>query len=149
MRHLALAEPDEEVAWGRGDPAAVAAARFEYLFGPDLLVAPVVDLGARSRDVWLPPGRWVDFWEAVAYDPATGSYDARPGATVLTGDRVVEAASPLGRTPLFVRAGTCLPMLPADVDTLDDAHATANDDQVVTLAEGQARTRHLPFAATC
>jgi alpha-glucosidase (family GH31 glycosyl hydrolase) len=150
MRHLALAYPREEVAWGRGDPAEVAAARFEYLFGPDLLVAPVVDLGATGRDVWLPPGRWVDFWAAVAYDAGTGAYDLRAGsAPVLDGDRVVHVAAPLGRPPLFVRAGTCLPMLPADVDTLDDAHDAEHDDQVVTLAEGVGRTRHLGFGTSC
>ena len=76
MRHLALAYPDEPAAWGRGDRRAAAAARFEYLLGDDLLVAPVVDMGATGRDVWLPPGEWVDFWDAVTYDPVSGSYDA-------------------------------------------------------------------------
>jgi alpha-glucosidase (family GH31 glycosyl hydrolase) len=150
MRHLAFAYPREEVAWGRGDATAVAASRFEYLFGPDLLVAPVVDMGSRGRDVWLPPGEWVDFWGAVAYDARTGAYDRRPGpARVLQGDRVVHVESPLGRTPLFVRAGTCLPMLPADVDTLDERDG-GHDAEVVNLAEGQARTRQLAFGArTC
>jgi alpha-glucosidase (family GH31 glycosyl hydrolase) len=133
--------------------APVAAARFEYLFGPDLLVAPVVDLGATGRDVWLPPGRRVDFWAAVAYDPTTGSYDLRPGpAPVRTGDQVVHVASPLGRPPLFVRAGTCLPLLPADVDTLDDTvddRPGGHGDRVVTLAEGAGRTRHLGFGTSC
>ncbi|MDQ2650095.1 MAG: hypothetical protein M3Z03_11140 [Actinomycetota bacterium] len=149
MRHLALAYPREPVAWDRGDRAANDAARFEWLFGPDLLVAPVVDMGATERDVWLPPGRWVDFWDAVTYEPVGGSYDTDPDHAVLEGDRVVRVASAIGQTPLFVRAGTCLPMLPADVDTLDDSAGFAHDDQVVTLAEGRDRVRHLPFAATC
>ena len=149
MRHLALAYADEDVAWGRGDPVAVAAARFEYLFGPDLLVAPVVDMGATGRDVWLPPGEWVDFWDAVTYDEATGSYDADPVHAVVEGGRVVHVESPLGRTPLFVRAGTCLPLLPADVDTLDDQAGFAHDDGVVTLAEGVDRMRQVPFGDAC
>ena len=78
MRHLALAYPDEPAAWGRGDRRTVAAARFEYLLGDDLLVAPVVDMGATGRDVWLPPGEWVDFWDAVTYDPAIRLLRRRP-----------------------------------------------------------------------
>jgi alpha-glucosidase (family GH31 glycosyl hydrolase) len=149
MRHLALAYPDEPVAWGLGDPAAVAASRFEYLFGDALLVAPVVDMGRTERDVWLPPGRWVDFWDAVTYDPFGGSYDSDPDHAVIDGGRVIHVTSPIGRPPLFVRAGTCLPMLPADVDTLDDQAGFAHDAEVVTLGEGRARMRRLPFAATC
>jgi alpha-glucosidase (family GH31 glycosyl hydrolase) len=149
MRHLALAYPDQAVAWGRGDGATVAASRFEFMFGDDLLVAPVVDMGTTERDVWLPPGRWVDFWDAVTYDPFGGSYDSDAAQQVIDGGRVIHVRSPLGRTPLFVKAGTCLPMLPADVDTLDDGAAAAHDADVVTLREGIGRTRRLPFAATC
>ena len=36
-------------------------AKDEYLFGPDLLVAPVVDENTR-RPVYLPAGEWVDYW---------------------------------------------------------------------------------------
>jgi alpha-glucosidase len=149
MRHLALAYPDQAVAWGRGDAAAVAASGFEFMFGDDLLVAPVVDMGTTERDVWLPPGRWVDFWDAVTYDPFGGSYDSDAAQQVIDGGRVIHVRSPLGRTPLFVKAGTCLPMLPADVDTLDDRAVVAHDVEVVTLREGIGRTRRLPFAATC
>ena len=38
-----------------------------YLFGPNLLVAPVVEKGAVSREVHLPPGEWFDWWTG---DPA-------------------------------------------------------------------------------
>jgi alpha-glucosidase (family GH31 glycosyl hydrolase) len=149
MRHLALAYPDQEASWGRGDAASAEAARFEYLFGPDLLVAPVVDEGATGRDVWLPPGRWVDFWDAVTYDDGTGSYDPDPDHAVIEGGRVVAVDAPLGRTPLFVVAGTCLSLLPADVDTLDATAGFAHDDQVVTLAEGIDRVRRIGFGAIC
>jgi alpha-glucosidase len=151
MRHLALAYPGQDAAWGRG-PAA-AAARFEYLFGDDLLVAPVVDMGATGRDVWLPPGRWVDFWASTTYDAGGGAYGAKAAAQqhVLDGGRrgrVVHADSPLGHPPLFVKAGTCLPLLPADVDTLSDEVGRHGTD-VVTFSEGADRLRQLPFAATC
>ena len=125
--------------------AAAAAARFEYLFGPDLLVAPVVDMGATGRDVWLPPGEWVDFWDAVTYDAATGSYDADPATGARGRPGGPRRRRRWAARPLFVRAGTCLPMLPADVDTLDDTAGFAHDAEVVTLAEGIGRTRQLPF----
>jgi alpha-glucosidase (family GH31 glycosyl hydrolase) len=113
----------------------------------------VVDLGATGRDVWLPPGRWVDFWASTTYDPKGGAYQAKPSAQqrVLDGGRagrVVHVDSPLGHPPLFAKAGTCLPLLPADVDTLSD-QVGAHAKEVVTLSEGVARIRELPFATTC
>jgi alpha-glucosidase (family GH31 glycosyl hydrolase) len=112
-------------------------------------VAPVVDLGRTARDVWLPPGRWVPFWDAVHYDPVSGAYTATGRAPVLPGGRTVHVDAPLGRTPLFVKAGTCLPLLPADVDTLADPPPGASTPGVVGLAQGIGRVRELPFAARC
>ena len=149
MRDLALAYPDADVAWRRGEPTAVAAAAYEYLFGPDLLVAPVVTEGTTARDVWLPPGKWVNFWDATTYDDATGAYDAAPGQTVIEGGRVVHVAAPLHRVPLFVKAGTCLRLLPPDVQTLTNASGFAGDASVVTLAEGIGRTRKVGFGVRC
>ncbi len=37
----------------------------EYLFGPSLLVAPVMEEGAVARDIYLPAGHWRDWWEGV------------------------------------------------------------------------------------
>jgi alpha-glucosidase (family GH31 glycosyl hydrolase) len=56
MSALVLAAPRDERAQAVED---------EFLFGPDLLAAPVVAGGARSRKVYLPRGRWVDFNRAV------------------------------------------------------------------------------------
>ena len=68
MRHLALAWPRDEAA---------VAADGEFLFGPDLLAAPVVEPGAKERRVYLPKGRWVDWWRSVRYRKADGSFHAR------------------------------------------------------------------------
>ena len=57
MRHLLLAYPD--------DPQA-AAIEDEFLFGPDILAAPVLDEGQTERAVYLPKGRWVDLWRSAA-----------------------------------------------------------------------------------
>jgi len=82
------------------DPNA-RAARYEYLFGPDFLVAPIVDAGTQ-RTVYLPPGEWIDYW--------TGTSQG--------GGRTVIADAPVDRIPLWTRAGAVVPKIPEDVMTL-------------------------------
>ncbi len=65
----------------------------EFMFGEDLLVAPVITEGDRERSVNLPAGTWCDFWSGV---PAAG------------GGKVTVQA-PLDRIPLFARAGAVIP----------------------------------------
>ena len=60
----------------------------EYMFGPDLLVAPVVEQGARKRMVYLPEGcRWKDAGTGMVYDGGTR----------------IEADAPLDTIPLFLK----------------------------------------------
>ncbi len=67
----------------------------EFMYGPSILVAPVADAGATSRRVYLPAGTdWYDFW--------TGK------RTV--GGQNVNRVTPIDVMPLYVRAGTILPM---------------------------------------
>ncbi|NDJ78753.1 MAG: glycoside hydrolase family 31 protein [Chloroflexi bacterium] len=67
----------------------------EYMFGPDLLVAPVVSEGTRQRSVYLPEGaQWTDAW--------TGQH--------ITGGQTVTVDAPLERIPLFLRNGATLPI---------------------------------------
>jgi alpha-glucosidase len=80
MRPLFLDFPQDEATWRLDD---------EFLFGSDLLAAPVVREGQRQREVYLPAGAWHDFW--------TGAR--------LEGGRRVNVDAPLERLPLFVRAG--------------------------------------------
>ncbi len=87
MRALWLHYSDDPAAVARGD---------EYLFGRDLLVAPVVDKGATSRTLYLPRGLWYDFWTNQKHE----------GARELT--RPVDLAT----LPLYVRAGAILPTGP-------------------------------------
>jgi alpha-D-xyloside xylohydrolase len=70
----------------------------EYMFGPSILVAPVVAAGATSRAIYLPRGLWYDFW--------TG----RP----VSGGQTITAPAPYDHIPLYVRAGSILPMGPAN-----------------------------------
>lgn len=77
----------------------------QYMFGPDLLVAPMISRGT-SRSVYLPAGSWYDYWTRERHE----------------GPKTVEAPAPLSRIPLYVRSGAILPMLPADVQTLVSRH---------------------------
>ena len=76
----------------------------EYLFGDSMLVAPVLERGARRRMVYLPAGEWVDYWSREIYEgPIWLNYPA-----------------PLEILPLFIRRGAIIPMGPA-VDYTDRA----------------------------
>ncbi len=108
VRHLALAYP--------GDPRALAVDD-AYLLGPDLLAAPVVEQGATQRTLYLPRGRWIDLWRSADYDERSGGLSLRR-TRVLHGRRAVTLPAPLAELPLLARAGTLLPLLPRDVDTL-------------------------------
>ena len=143
MRALALAYPNAPEAWGVG--ANANAARFEFMFGPDVLAAPVVDMGATSRDVWLPPGQWVDFWDLFSADPSSGVITPKAAApAVIDGNRAVHVAAPLDRIPLYVRAGACVPILPGDVDSLITDTGFQHDAEVVTLADRPNSVRRVP-----
>jgi alpha-glucosidase (family GH31 glycosyl hydrolase) len=108
MRQLALAYPDDRRAVARED---------EFLFGPDLLAAPVLGPGERSRALYLPRGEWIDLWRSARYDERGGGLDLRR-ARLLRGGRAVRLPAPLGELPLLARAGALLPLLTPDVGTL-------------------------------
>jgi alpha-glucosidase (family GH31 glycosyl hydrolase) len=87
MRALWLHYPEDARAVACGD---------EYLFGTNLLVAPVVEKGATTRQVYLPRGGWYDFW--------TGE--------LVEGGREIRREVALDIMPLYVRAGSILPLGP-------------------------------------
>lgn len=68
----------------------------QFMYGPALLVNPVTEPGATNRDLYLPDTGWFDFW--------TGAF--------VKGGRTLEAPAPLDRIPLYVRAGSILPLGP-------------------------------------
>jgi len=69
----------------------------QFMFGPALLVNPVTRAGATTRSVYLPAGsNWYDFWTGAS----------------LQGGQTVEAAAPIETVPLYVRAGSIVPMGP-------------------------------------
>ena len=80
LRPLFLEYPDDEKVAGLDD---------EFLFGDDLLVAPVLYEGANEREVYLPKGEWFDYW--------TGRQSA--------GGQTLQLPVTLNSIPLFVRGG--------------------------------------------
>ena len=113
MRALVMDFPEDRNVWNLGS---------EFMFGRSLLVAPVgkalfteetrkysdapVDWTApKTYDVYLPSGTdWYDWW--------TGER--------IKGGRTVSAAAPLGRCPLYARAGSIVPLGPDDVQYCDE-----------------------------
>jgi alpha-D-xyloside xylohydrolase len=68
---------------------------FEYMFGKSLLVAPVTEPNVKDWSVYLPqPSIWYDFW--------TGKK--------IKGGQTINTDAPLNKIPLFVRAGSIIPM---------------------------------------
>ena len=92
VRPLYLVHPDIEEAYHHPD---------EYYFGDAMLVAPIID-SSGERNVYLPPGRWVDYFSGAVYP----------------GDRNLHVKSPLATFPLFVRSGSIIPQQP-DMDYTD------------------------------
>ena len=87
-----------------GDDPKVADLGDEYMFGPAFLVAPVTEQGATMREVYLPAGSdWYNFWT---------------NERVHGGQRIAVAA-PIDTLPLFVRAGSILP-LGSPVESTED-----------------------------
>ena len=133
MRQLALAYPHDAVATGLDD---------EYLFGADLLVAPVVTQGATHRAVYLPAGEWVDLWATMSMaDDGTVTLGV---ATLRRGSGTADVAAPIAQIPTHVRAGAVIPLLPSDVDTLADYGAA----HLITLAQRQGARELLAFPAS-
>ncbi|MGB6200315.1 MAG: TIM-barrel domain-containing protein [Candidatus Acidiferrales bacterium] len=103
MRALWLHYPHDPIAVARGD---------EYLWGRDLLVAPVTEKGASTRNLYLPKGFWYDFW--------TGEK--------IEGGREINRAVDLATIPIYARAGAMVPMGPVKQYALQasDAPMTVN-----------------------
>ena len=86
MRPLVFDYPNDKTA---------CECKHQYMFGDSLMIAPVVDYGKRSADVYLPDGAWYDFWTDREYK----------------GGQTVTVSAPLDRIPVFVKAGAIIPMV--------------------------------------
>ena len=87
MRPLLVDFPDDPQAWEIED---------QFMFGADILVAPVLSEGLRSRSVYLPDGlAWQNAWTGESYE----------------GGQTLEADAPLEQIPVYVRAGSDLTLV--------------------------------------
>jgi len=68
----------------------------QFMYGPAFLVNPVTEPAAKTRQLYLPEDKWYDFWTGVAVE----------------GGRTINASAPLDRLPLYVRAGSIVPLGP-------------------------------------
>ena len=66
---------------------------YQYMFGKELLVAPVID-SSGMKEIFLPPGEWIDYFTGQKY----------------SGDKTIKEKYPLDRMPVFVKAGAIIPM---------------------------------------
>ncbi|OYU55011.1 MAG: alpha-glycosidase [Chitinophagaceae bacterium BSSC1] len=87
MRALVLQYQDDENVYGIAD---------QYLLGNDLMVCPVTVKGAVTRSVYLPKGDWYDYWTGKLWK----------------GQQYIHVLTPLDQVPLFVKAGSMIPMQP-------------------------------------
>ncbi len=110
MRHPFLLHPREPEAW------KVESA---FYLGPSLWAAPVVARGAKTKETWLPPGRWVDLADHAVYE----------------GGRRVVVPAPLAKLPLLLKDGGLVPLLDPSIETLAPASAPG----VVTLEQVKDR----------
>jgi alpha-D-xyloside xylohydrolase len=118
----------------------------EYMFGPALLIAPVTEQGRTSRDVYLPAGAdWYNFWTNER----------------IHGGQHITVAAPIETLPIFVRAGSILPLGTPVLSTNEkqgiaqlriypgaDADFTLyNDDgQTYSYEKGDAQITHLHWS---
>jgi len=73
----------------------------QYYFGDYLLVAPVLKRDQRERDVILPEGEWIDFFDRILYE----------------GGKTIKISAPLSKLPLFIKENAIIPMLRPTIDT--------------------------------
>jgi alpha-D-xyloside xylohydrolase len=120
--------------------------RDEYMFGPALLIAPVVEQGMTTREVYLPAGAdWFNYWTNE----------------LIHGGQTIAVNAPIDTLPIFVRAGSILPLgAPVEstnelqkISTLriylgQDATFDLYDDDGNTYAyeQGKSETTHLHWS---
>ncbi len=90
VRAMVLEFPDDPVTWSKRT-------QYQFMSGEWFLVAPVYEDSPVRNDIYLPAGKWIDYWDGTEHF----------GPTTLNA-----YAAPLDKLPLFVRAGAIVPMYP-------------------------------------
>jgi alpha-D-xyloside xylohydrolase len=93
----------------------------EFMFGPSILVSPVLEPNASRRTLYLPESpAWYDFWSGASHK----------------GDGEIDANAPLDRIPLYVRAGSILPLGP-EIQYADEKPAGPIELRIYRGADGK------------
>lgn len=95
MRALALEYQDDPKVY------ALETASYEYMFGDSMLVVPVF-FGGKIREVYLPEGKWIDWWTGKEYQ----------------GPQILNYEAALNVIPVFIKKGSIIPLLTPGVETL-------------------------------
>lgn len=95
----------------------------EYLFGPDMLVAPVIEpmnaaSGCTQKTIWLPPGEWINWHSGRVYK----------------GPGEIRLLVAIDEIPLFVRAGAIIPMMPR----VEHTEEKPLDPMILTIFPGRS-----------
>jgi alpha-glucosidase len=85
------------LVWAFQDDPHVSSLDDQFMFGDAFLVAPILEKGATSRRVYIPKGKWYDFWDG----------------TLTAGPQITKLEAPIHCLPLLVRAGSVVPAWPA------------------------------------
>jgi alpha-glucosidase (family GH31 glycosyl hydrolase) len=87
MRALVLEYQDDERVYNITD---------QYLLGNSIMVCPVTQKGAATRVVYLPKGKWTDYWTGKVYE----------------GRKYLNVVTPLDKMPIFIKEGSIIPFQP-------------------------------------
>lgn len=76
----------------------------QYLFGKEILMAPLWSDTTFYRNIYLPEGDWIDFFDETVYQ----------------GKQTINYHAPIDRVPILIKAGAIIPMAPANQDYMDE-----------------------------
>ena len=108
----------------------------EYMYGKNLLVAPVMEKGTKSRSIYLPTGNWYE-WNSCQ---------------MLKGGKSYIAETPLDKIPVYVKAGSFIPLIPDSINlqttvnystqNLDWHYYMSNDSSSYTLYDDDGENKN-------
>ena len=85
MRHLIIDYPDDVKVYDIED---------QYLFGRNILIAPITEDSCRQRNIYFPEGDWIDFWDGTKY----------------TGNSYIKYQCDIDRIPVFIKYNSVIPL---------------------------------------
>lgn len=94
----------------------------EFLFGENILVAPILEQGKNFRAVYLPEGQWIDYWTKEKYE----------------GKQIILKEAPIDTCPIYVKQGSIIPNYP-DLNYIGEIKVK---ELTLDIYEGKGRYCH-------